>query len=28
MQNLKLRALPYAGVLTALAMTAGYWGGR
>jgi len=28
MNNLKLRALPYAGVLVAIASVAGYMGGR
>jgi hypothetical protein len=28
MNNLKLRALPYAGVLTVIASLAGYYGGR
>jgi hypothetical protein len=28
MTNLKLRALPYAGVLTVIASLAGYYGGR
>jgi len=28
MNNLKLRVLPYAGVLTVIASLAGYYGGR